>query len=82
MKNLRFKRMCEDYYGRIEKEGAYVLTFSCPYCNGTLKSEANETHKDWDTLSTCWHCQKSFMKITPANTLPIETFLPQEFEGQ
>lgn len=67
------QRECEEYFDNVEKSGGKTLKFSCPHCNATLKTLVNDTNQPWNTLSTCWYCEKSFMKITPGQNQPVET---------
>lgn len=56
----------QEYVEKLEKQGAPLVEFDCPNCNAKIKTLSNETNRNWDTLSSCPECEKSFMKFTLA----------------
>lgn len=61
----------QTYLNKLKANGVPTLKFKCPHCGEALETEANTTEHDWDTLSECWHCDRTFWKVTRANSLPV-----------
>lgn len=67
------KTAYEIYYANLEANGVPLMAFPCPHCGSTLKTAKNDTQSEWDTMSFCPYCDKSFIKISPINGAPIQT---------
>lgn len=53
-----------DYIARAKSNGARILKFNAPCCNGLLETTAPKGAKEqWDSLTRCPHCDQLFMKV-------------------
>ncbi|EBS6311375.1 hypothetical protein PL246_09755 [Salmonella enterica] len=57
------------YIRQVESRNGKLITFKCPDCNQDIKTLATPAGEVWDTISTCPHCEQSFVKITKGNTV-------------
>ena len=72
MTELTLKAKMQNYLGKLKALNVPTVKFNCPHCASELETEANTTSFDWDTLSDCWECNRSFLKITRPNGGPVE----------
>lgn len=57
------------YVRRVEQNGRKLITFKCPDCRRVIKTLPAPAGEIWDTISTCPHCERSFVKITNGNNV-------------
>lgn len=72
MVNRSLKAQMQNYLGKLKSLNVPIVKFNCPHCDSELETEANTTSSDWDTLSECWECSRTFMKITTANSGQVD----------
>lgn len=60
------------YIRRVETRGGKLIIFICPDCGQDIKTLPAPAGEIWDTISTCPHCEQSFVKITNGNTVETE----------
>lgn len=61
------------YIRRIEERGGKLITFKCPDCHKEIKTLPAHKSEVWDTITTCPHCEQSFVKITKGTTVETVT---------
>ncbi|NUZ10188.1 hypothetical protein HUZ36_05285 [Pseudoalteromonas sp. McH1-7] len=54
----------QQYYEHLKAAGVALHDFNCPHCKAQLRTQQNNTKYNWDTLSTCNHCNQVFWKVT------------------
>lgn len=52
---------CND---RLKAGGAKLVSFPCPACNSGIETLPAPKGEQWDSLSSCPHCEALYMKIT------------------
>lgn len=57
------------YIRRIKERGGSLISFKCPHCKFSIKTLPAKAGEVWDTISTCPHCELSFIKITNGPTV-------------
>lgn len=60
------------YVRRVEANGGKLICFKCPDCRQDIKTIPAPRGEVWDTVSTCPHCEQSFVKITNGNNVETE----------
>lgn len=64
-----------DYNDRLKSQGIKLISFNCPCCSKPIETMPAPEGDVWDSLSTCPHCDRMFMKIT--NGKNAEGVIPQ-----
>lgn len=60
------------YVQRVESRGEKLICFKCPDCHQSIKTLPAPDGEVWDTISTCPHCERSFIKITHGKNVEAE----------
>ena len=61
------------YIRRIEEQDRDLISFKCPNCHQLIQTLPTPKGEVWDTICTCPHCEKSFVKITKYTTVETKS---------
>lgn len=63
------KAQHDAYIAGVKARGEPTLTYQTPCCGNVMEDRAAPPGAVWDTLATCPHCGRLYMKITTAECI-------------